>query len=101
LKSLEDHGHLQLDPDVKARVLSISPATMDRLLGSIRQSAGSKRRRKQSKKISKSIKIKTRKDWDDTVPGYLEIDFVAHGGAFKRINDHPFVSERNGRDENH
>lgn len=81
LKSLEDHGHLQLDPDVKEKVLSISPASMDRLLGSIRESAGSKRKRKQSKKISKSIKIKTRKDWDDTVPGYLEIDFVVHGGG--------------------
>jgi hypothetical protein len=34
LESLERHGHLALDPEVREKLLTISSATIDRLLGS-------------------------------------------------------------------
>ena len=36
IESLEHHGHLQLAEDVRERLLTISPATADRLLGQVR-----------------------------------------------------------------
>ena len=39
----------------------------------------SKRRR--SKKVSKQVPVRTFADWDCPNPGYLEIDFVVHGGV--------------------
>ena len=40
VESLEHHGHLQLEQDVRARVLTMSSATIDRLLAPVRQSSG-------------------------------------------------------------
>ena len=45
VESLERHGHLALDPDVRDRLLSASAATLDRLLKPIREQAGSRRKR--------------------------------------------------------
>jgi hypothetical protein len=81
LTAMESHGHLQLELKVRERVLSASPATIDRLLSSIRKSAGSRRKKKLIKRVSKEIPIKTHHDWKDPLPGYLEIDFVVHGGG--------------------
>jgi hypothetical protein len=47
----------------------------------VRQSAGLRRRRHGKKKVSKEIPIKTFSDWKDPAPGFLEIDFVVHGGG--------------------
>ena len=44
--SMERHGHLSLDPVVRERLLSASAATLDRLLRSIRATAGSRRKRR-------------------------------------------------------
>lgn len=40
-----------------------------------------KRRRHSTKKVSKEIPFKTFSDWKEPTPGYLEIDFVVHGGG--------------------
>ena len=42
--SMERHGHLELDSEVRSRLLSASAATLDRLLKPIRPTAGSRRR---------------------------------------------------------
>jgi hypothetical protein len=81
LESLEKHGHLKLDEAVRQKLLTISPSSIDRMLSPVRQTAGSRRKKKRIKKISQSIKIKTFQDWQDPAPGYLEIDFVVHGGG--------------------
>ena len=47
----------------------------------VRKGAGTRRRRHSSKKVSKDIPIKTFSDWKDPSPGFLEIDFVVHGGG--------------------
>ena len=43
VESMERHGHLDLDPEVKARVLSASAATLDRLLKPVRATVAGRR----------------------------------------------------------
>jgi Integrase core domain len=79
--ALERHGHLALDPIVRQRLLSVSPATIDRLLTTVRRTASHRKKRKTQTKPSKQVPIRTFADWNEPLPGYLEIDFVSHGGS--------------------
>ena len=79
--ALEQHGHLSLDATVRERLLSASPATIDRLLASVRNHACKRKKRRTSTKPSKQVPIRTFADWNEPLPGYLEIDFVAHCGS--------------------
>ncbi|MBV9677733.1 MAG: ISNCY family transposase, partial [Acidobacteriaceae bacterium] len=46
VEAMEQHGHLQLDPGVREQVLTVSAATIDRLLGPVRERIqGTQRRR--------------------------------------------------------
>ena len=78
---MERHGHLQLDADVRHRVLTMSAATMDRLLKPARQISKQGRRRVTiNTPLRKSIAVRTFSDWNDPAPGYFEMDMVAHCG---------------------
>lgn len=79
--SMERHAHLSLPEDVRERLLSISPATADRLLARERQQTqrGLSTTRPGSL-IKKQIRVRTFADWDDLYPGFLEADLVAHCG---------------------
>ena len=79
--ALERHGHLQLDPEVRTRLKSVSAATIDRMLAPIRRKAKGRTKRRVAKKASKEVAFRTFADWHDPVPGYLEVDFVAHCGG--------------------
>ena len=79
--AMERHGHLQLDSEVRERALSASAASIDRLLAPVRGQAGRRRRRRRAKKVSKQVAVRTFSDWQAPVPGYLEIDMVAHCGG--------------------
>ena len=81
VESLERHGHFSLDPIVRERVVRVSAATIDRLLAPTRIEAGQRKRRRARKKIGKEVPTRTYQDWNQPVPGYLEIDFVAHCGG--------------------
>lgn len=82
MDAMERHKHLKLNPTVRQRILKISASSIDRLLSEVRKNAHPhKKKRKSSKKVSKQIPIRKFADWDDPVPGFLEIDFVAHGGG--------------------
>jgi hypothetical protein len=81
LAAMERHGHVNLDPEVRIRVLRVSAATIDRLLKPIRSRAKSRRKRSRPKKASKEVAVRTFADWDHPDPGYLEIDFVVHCGS--------------------
>jgi IS30 family transposase len=82
LESLERFGHLNPSSEVRNLLLTISPATADRLLRG--------ERRKSDKKgmgttcagnlLKKQIKVRTFTDWNDVVPGFMEGDLVAHCG---------------------
>jgi hypothetical protein len=78
---LEQHGHVALDGAVRQRLLSASAATIDRLLSGVRSNTSRRRKRKTSTKPSRQVPIRTFADWKEPAPGYLEIDFVAHGGS--------------------
>ena len=81
IDAMERYGHLQLDPLVRDRLLTVSASTIDRLLSPVRHSAGRRRRRPRRKRVSKQIAVRTFADWNEPAPGYLEIDFVAHCGG--------------------
>jgi len=79
--AMERHGHLQLDPEVRERLLSMSAATMDRLLQTVRERGKEGRRRSCiSTPLRKSIAVRTFGDWNDPAPGDFEMDMVAHCG---------------------
>lgn len=80
---LENHGELELLPEVRSKLLTISSATIDRLLASERKRLKLKGRTgtKPGSLLKNSIPIKTFADWNDTRPGFIEIDLVAHDGG--------------------
>lgn len=81
LSAMEQHGHLVLDPAVRAALLTISAATIDRALRPQRERAGTTwRRRGSPSAIRRSIPVRTFSDWDDPPPGFVEADLVAHSG---------------------
>ena len=81
VESMERHGHLELDPEVRGRLLSASAATLDRLLKPIRPTAGSRRRPRRGRSMGKRVPVRTYNDWNGPPPGFLEIDLVAHCGS--------------------
>lgn len=81
VEAMERHGHLALAPRIRERVLSVSAATIDRILAPVRNEAGRRKRRRVKKKMSHQVPTRTFADWDQPPPGYLEIDFVAHCGG--------------------
>jgi hypothetical protein len=81
VSSMERHGHCTLDAEVRERLLTMSAATMDRLLKAIRQvSSGGRRRSGIRSMLRNSITVRTFSDWNDPAPGFFEMDFVAHCG---------------------
>ena len=81
VESMERHGHLTLDPEVRDRLLAASAATLDRLLKPIRPRAGSRRRRRRKRSMGKRVPVRTYNDWNGPPPGFLEIDLVVHSGG--------------------
>src|ERR1700733_5708336 len=78
--ALERNGHLVLDAVIRPKLLNMSAATIDRLLREIRTVASSRRRRKLPTTLRRSVPIRTFADWNDPVPGFMEIDLVSHSG---------------------
>jgi len=80
--AMEYHGHLRLPADVRAHLLSISPATVDRMLRPererIKKSVSTTRR---GNLLKHQIQVRTFADWNDVTPGFLEADLVAHCGG--------------------
>ena len=81
VESMERHGHLDLDPQVRRRLLAASASTLDRLLKPIRATAGSRRKRRKRPSMGGQVPVRTFADWNKPPPGFLEIDFVAHCGG--------------------
>ena len=80
VESMERHGHLDLDPEVRQRLTAASAATLDRLLKPIRATAGSRCKRRRRQSMSKRVPVRTYpvrtyNDWKRPPPGFLEIDW--------------------------
>ena len=83
--NLERHGHLhRFDPATVAQVLAMSPATIDRRLGSARTGLVARKpiaHTRPGSMLKSSIPMKTWREWNDAEPGFLQIDLVGHEGG--------------------
>lgn len=79
---MEVHGEIELEPGVRAELLKMSSATMDRRLKPYRR--GGLRRpythRKSPAALKALIPIRTFGEWGNVKPGSLQVDLVAHCG---------------------
>jgi hypothetical protein len=82
VEAMERHGHLRPAPEVRAGLLAMSAATIDRALREVRGQAGGRTRRRAapSAAIRRNVPVRTFDDWDDPAPGFVEADLVAHSG---------------------
>jgi hypothetical protein len=82
IASLRLHGEIDLTSKEESLLLSISPATIDRILTPARKAIGIKGRSttKPGTLLKHQIAVKTFAEWDDTLPGFLQVDLVAHCG---------------------
>ena len=82
VESLERHGHLHLSGSCRSQLLSMSPATADRILRPYRQH---ERRgistTRSGTLLKKQIPVRTFQDWNEAKPGFTEADLVAHCGT--------------------
>lgn len=85
IEAMVRHGHLTLAPEVRAALLKMSAATIDRALRPQRERCSPRRRRSGSvSTIRRSIPVRTFSDWQDPPPGFVEADLVAHSGPVTR-----------------
>jgi hypothetical protein len=83
IEALERHGQLQLSAAIRARLLSISAATVDRLTREARQSnrGGEAKIRRGGGLLKHQIPVRTFADWDEP-PGFCEVDLGLHCGRY-------------------
>jgi len=82
--SLERHGHLRLDACLKAKLLAMSAATIDRLLRIPKAASRSQKVRRIVPEIRRRVPVRTFADWNEPPPGCMEMDLVAHCGDHNR-----------------
>lgn len=79
---LERCKEIEMTPETKTLLLKMSCSTIDRCLRPVRFE--NKKRGLSTTKpgtlLKNAIPIRTFTDWDDTIPGFVEIDLVAHCG---------------------
>lgn len=80
---LERWGELKLTAEVREKLLRMSAATIDRLLASERKRMELKSRSgtKPGTLLKHQVPIRTFSEWDESQPGFIEIDLVSHGGG--------------------
>ncbi len=82
LEALERHEHLHLTEECRKQLLSMSAATADRLLSSQRKrSQRGLSTTRAGTLLKQQIPIRTFEEWEETRPGFLEADLVAHCGT--------------------
>lgn len=80
IPALERHQEICLPTHVREKLLTISPATADRLLAAVRNGEPLRGRSttKPGTLLRAQIRIRTQFAWDEQKPGYFEVDLVAH-----------------------
>jgi hypothetical protein len=81
--TLRRFGELQISDELAGLLVVMSPATMDRRLAPARAAMTLKGRShtKPGSLLKSQIPIRTWAQWDDAVPGFVEIDLVGHEGG--------------------
>jgi hypothetical protein len=82
LRVLRHHGELHIDAFKETQLCGMSPATIDRLLKPCRRLGGRKSLSitRPGNLLRSAIPIKTFAEWEETKPGFLEVDLVGHCG---------------------
>jgi hypothetical protein len=80
---LERCGELEVSAEVRAKLLAISAATIDRLLAPERARLRVRGRSgtKPGSILRRQIPIRTFAEWDERLAGFCEVDLVAHEGG--------------------
>jgi hypothetical protein len=83
IRRLEYFGELKIEPEVRAKLLRISAATIDRLLRTERRKHELRGRggTKPGTLLKKQIPLRTFSEWNEQRPGFVEIDLVGHDGG--------------------
>lgn len=85
IANLSTHGHLTgIDTDTVDQVLAMSAATIDRRLTDARVGLIARKQISHTRPgsmLKNSIPMKTWREWNDTEPGFVQIDLVGHEGG--------------------
>jgi hypothetical protein len=83
IRVMERCGELELEGEVREKLLTISPATMDRLLSEERRrlELRGRSRTRPGMMLKHQVPIRTFADWNEVVPGFFEMDTVSHDGG--------------------
>ncbi len=89
---LRRFGELAIDDDTAALLAGMSAATIDRRLAPERRKHQLKGRShtKPGTLLKSQIPIRTWAQWDDAVPGFVEIDLVGHEGG-NAVGEHAYT----------
>lgn len=73
--AMERHGHLRISDDIRKKLMTVSAATVDRILQPerYRQVQGLSQT-KAGALLKSKIQVRTFADWNDIVPGFYEVD---------------------------
>lgn len=85
LGRLEACEEMDLAEDLRGKLLSVSPATMDRLLAPKRkelQVGKGRRGTTPGTLIKHQVPVRTFADWNEQTPGFFETDTVSHDGGW-------------------
>ncbi|HZW43898.1 MAG TPA: transposase family protein, partial [Dermatophilaceae bacterium] len=90
--TLRRFEELDVTDEVAAALIAMSAATMDRRLAADRAKLALKGRShtKPGSLLKDQIPIRTWAQWDDAVPGFVEIDLVGHEGG-NAVGDHCYT----------
>jgi hypothetical protein len=80
---LERFGEIELEDEIRQKLLKISPATIDRILSEDkkRQALKTRSKTKPGTLLKHRISIRTFSQWDEQRPGFMEMDLVGHEGG--------------------
>jgi hypothetical protein len=80
---LERFGEIELEGEVREKLLNVSAATIDRLLVEERkkQTLRTRSKTKPGTLLKHQIPIRTFSQWDEQKPGFVEMDLVGHEGG--------------------
>lgn len=86
LSSLKTHKEISITENEEALLLKMSASTMDRLLTNAKKDplVKGKSSTKPGTLLKHQIPIRTFADWNEKMPGFIEIDLVAHCGVSLR-----------------
>ena len=89
---LRRFGELEVSEETAARLVAMSPATIDRRLAPDRAKLLPRGRShtKPGSLLKDAIPIRTWAQWDDAVPGFVEIDLVGHEGG-NAVGEHAYT----------